>query len=93
MIPGANIGADAALFEAVHGSAPDIVGKNLANPTAVIMAGAMMLTHIGEAEAAERVVNAVEKVVNEGVSVTPDLNPDSKAGTIEMGSAIAAALA
>ena len=93
LIPGANIGADAALFEAVHGSAPDIVGKNLANPTAVIMAGAMMLTHIGEAEAAERVVNAVEKVVNEGVSVTPDLNPDSKAGTIEMGSAIAAALA
>jgi len=93
LIPGANIGSDAALFEAVHGSAPDIVGKNLANPIAVIMAGAMMLSHIGEVEAAERIVKAVEKVVNEGVYVTPDLNPNSKAGTIEMGSAIVAALA
>jgi isocitrate dehydrogenase (NAD+) len=93
LIPGANIGADAALFEAVHGSAPDIAGKNLANPTAVIMAGAMLLTHIGEHDAAVRVVNAVEKVVNEGKYVTPDLNPDSKAGTIEMGNAIVAALA
>jgi isocitrate dehydrogenase (NAD+) len=93
LIPGANIGADAALFEAVHGSAPDIAGKNLANPTAVIMAGAMMLTHIGEHEAAERVINAVEKVVNEGVYVTPDLNAASKAGTIEMGNAIVGAMA
>jgi isocitrate dehydrogenase (NAD+) len=92
LIPGANIGADAALFEAVHGSAPDIAGKNIANPTAVIMAGAMMLSHIGEIEAAERVVKAVEKVVNEGKYVTPDLNPDSKAGTVEMGGAIAAAM-
>jgi isocitrate dehydrogenase (NAD+) len=93
LIPGANIGADAALFEAVHGSAPDIAGKNLANPTAVIMAGAMMLTHIGENEAAERVLKAVETVVNEGKYVTPDLNRDSKAGTIEMGNAIVAAMA
>jgi len=93
LIPGANIGADAALFEAVHGSAPDITGKNLANPTAVIMAGAMMLNHIGEHEAANRVINAVEKVVNEGIYVTPDLNADSKAGTIEMGEAIVRAMA
>ncbi|MCF7987561.1 MAG: NAD-dependent isocitrate dehydrogenase [Methylovulum sp.] len=93
LIPGANIGEDAALFEAVHGSAPDITGKNLANPTAVIMAGAMMLTHIGETEAAARIVKAVEKVVNEGQWVTPDLNPNSKSGTIEMGDAIVAALA
>lgn len=92
LIPGANIGADAALFEAVHGSAPDIAGKNLANPTAVIMAGAMMLNHIGEHEAANRVVNAVEKVVNEGKYVTPDLNPSSKAGTTEMGNAIVGAM-
>ncbi|MGZ8137211.1 MAG: isocitrate/isopropylmalate dehydrogenase family protein [Methylococcaceae bacterium] len=92
LIPGANIGDDAALFEAVHGSAPDITGKNLANPTAVIMAGAMMLSHIGEVEASERVIKAVEKVVNEGKYVTPDLNPNSKAGTVEMGSAIAAAM-
>jgi len=93
LIPGANIGANAALFEAVHGSAPDIAGKNLANPIAVIMAGAMMLSHLGEQEAAERVIKAVETVVNEGKFVTPDLNPDSKAGTIEMGNAIVAALA
>ena len=93
LIPGANIGADAALFEAVHGSAPDIAGKNLANPIAVIMAGAMMLTHIGENEAAIRVVNAVEKVVNEGKYVTPDLNRDSKVGTMERGNAIVGAMA
>jgi len=92
LIPGANIGNDAALFEAVHGSAPDIAGKNLANPTAVIMAGAMMLSHLGEQEAADRVIKAVEKVVNEGKYVTPDLNPQSKAGTIEMGNAIVDAM-
>lgn len=92
LIPGANIGKDAALFEAVHGSAPDIAGKNLANPTAVIMAGVMMLHHLGEHDAADRIKAAVEKVVNEGVFVTPDINPQSKAGTIEMGNAIVAAL-
>ncbi len=92
LIPGANIGKDAALFEAVHGSAPDIAGKNLANPTAVIMAGVMMLHHLGEHEAADKIQKAVEKVVNEGVYVTPDLNPQTKAGTREMGDAIVAAL-
>lgn len=92
LIPGANIGNDAALFEAVHGSAPDITGKNIANPTAVIMAGVMMLHHLGETEAAERIQSAVEKVVSESKQVTPDLNPDAKAGTVEMGDAIVAAL-
>lgn len=92
LIPGANIGKDAALFEAVHGSAPDIAGKNLANPTAVIMAGVMMLHHLGEHEAADKVQNAVEKVVNEGKFVTPDLNPQSTCGTVEMGNAIVAAM-
>ena len=92
LIPGANIGDDAALFEAVHGSAPDIEGKNLANPAAVIMAGVMMLHHLGEAEAADRIQLALEKVIDEGTFVTPDLNPDSKVGTIEMGDAIIAAL-
>ncbi|MEN9596913.1 MAG: hypothetical protein RL236_1347, partial [Pseudomonadota bacterium] len=92
LIAGANIGKDAALFEAVHGSAPDIAGKNIANPTAVIMAGVMMLHHLGEHEAAERIKAAVEKVVNEGVFVTPDLNPNTKAGTIEMGDAIVAVM-
>lgn len=88
LIPGANIGKDAALFEAVHGSAPDIAGKNLANPTAVMMAGVMMLKHLGENDAADRMQKAIEKVVDEGVYVTPDLNPATKAGTIEMGQAI-----
>lgn len=92
LIAGANIGNDAALFEAVHGSAPDIAGKNIANPTAVIMAGVMMLHYIGEHEAAERIKTAVEKVVDEGIFVTPDLNPNTKAGTVEMGNAIVAAL-
>jgi isocitrate dehydrogenase (NAD+) len=92
LIPGANIGDDAALFEAVHGSAPDIAGKNLANPTAVIMAGVMMLNHLGEYGAAEKVQKAVEKVVNEGIYVTSDINPESKAGTIEMGNAIVSAM-
>lgn len=92
LIPGANIGDDAALFEAVHGSAPDIAGKNLANPAAVIMAGVMMLNHLGEFEAASRVQQALEKVVKEGINVTPDLNPASKCGTKEMGDAIVAAM-
>jgi isocitrate dehydrogenase (NAD+) len=92
LIPGANIGKDAALFEAVHGSAPDIAGKNLANPTAVIMAGVMMLNHLGEHDAADKVQKAVEKVVNEGKFVTPDLNPQSKCGTVEMGNAIVEAM-
>ena len=92
LMPGANIGADAALFEAVHGSAPDIAGKNIANPVAVMMAGVMMLVHLGEHEAALRMQTAIEKVVNEGVHVTPDLNPNSTTGTKEMGEAIIAAM-
>ncbi len=92
LIPGANIGEDAALFEAVHGSAPDIAGKNIANPTAVIMAGVMMLNYLGETDAAKRIKTAVEKVIEEGKLVTPDLNPNSTTGTIEMGEAIIAAL-
>jgi isocitrate dehydrogenase (NAD+) len=92
LIPGANIGADAALFEAVHGSAPDIAGKNIANPTAVIMAGVMMLHHLGEHAAAQKIQTAVEKVVSDAEFVTPDLNPVSKTGTVEMGEAIIAAM-
>lgn len=88
LIPGANIGYDAALFEAVHGSAPDIAGKNMANPTAVIMGGVMMLDHLGEHQAAARIKAAVEKVIGEGKFVTPDLNKKSGAGTREMGQAI-----
>ncbi len=92
LIPGANIGENAALFEAVHGSAPDIAGKNIANPLAVIMAGIMMLDYLGETAAADRIKTAVDKVVNEGVFVTQDINPQSNCGTIEMGNAIVAAM-
>ncbi len=92
LIPGANIGKDAALFEAVHGSAPDIAGKNIANPTAVIMAGVMMLNHLGETEAASKIKTAVEKVIGEGEKVTPDLNPASSTGTDEMADAVIAAM-
>ncbi|MGD0961179.1 MAG: isocitrate/isopropylmalate family dehydrogenase [Methylomonas sp.] len=92
LIPGANIGESAALFEAVHGSAPDIAGKNIANPTAVMMAGVMMLHHLGEHQAADRMQNAIESVVSEGKHVTPDLNPASTTGTYEMGQAVIAAM-
>ena len=92
LIPGANIGKDAALFEAVHGSAPDIVGQNIANPAAVIMGGIMMLTYLGEQDASERIKTALEKIIGEGEFVTPDLKSGSSTGTIEMGDAIIKAM-
>ena len=67
LIPGANIGWEYAVFEPVHGSAPDIAGKGLANPIAMILSGAMMLRHLGELAAAERVERAVDTVLSEGV--------------------------
>ncbi len=88
LAPGANIGSDAAIFEAVHGSAPDIAGKNLANPCAITLAGAMMLDHLGETEAAEKITKAIEEVVAEGKHVTRDLNPGSSVSTTEMALAI-----
>ncbi|PYQ11874.1 MAG: isocitrate dehydrogenase (NAD(+)) [Acidobacteria bacterium] len=90
MAPGANIGADGALFEAVHGSAPDIAGKNLANPVAVILSGALMLDHLGEHDAAERVRRAVRSVLVEGRKLTRDLG--GTAGTSEIAEAIASRL-
>lgn len=71
--PGANIGKDYAIFEAVHGSAPDIAGKDLANPTAEILSAAMMLDHLGELECAERVRAAVRAVYAEGTWLTNDI--------------------
>lgn len=73
MAPGANIGERAAIFEAVHGSAPDIAGQNLANPTAIILTAAMMLRHLGEREAAERIERAVSAVIGRGEALTGDL--------------------
>jgi len=72
LAPSGNIGEQAAIFEPVHGSAPDIAGKGIANPLAAILAAAMMLDHIGEAQQAARVRNAVYAVLGQGV-LTPDL--------------------
>jgi len=75
VVPGANIGDTCAVFEAVHGSAPDIAGKGLANPLAVTMSGVMMLNHLGKTDVAERIKNAYDVVLAEGdpKSLTPDI--------------------
>ena len=88
MAPGANIGEAGAIFEAVHGSAPDIAGRNLANPMALVLSSAMMLEHLGELEAARRVRRAVDAVLTEGRHLTRDLG--GAAGTTEIAEAIAA---
>jgi isocitrate dehydrogenase (NAD+) len=84
--PGANIGDHGALFEAVHGSAPKYAGQNKVNPTAVLLSAKLMLEHLGEKDAAERLEKAVADVIREGKNVTYDLG--GKAGTREMGDAI-----
>lgn len=90
--PGANIGGEYALFEATHGSAPKYKGLNKVNPTAVILSGVLMLEHIGESEASQRLEKAVSDVIREGKDVTYDLKNDkndkSAVGTKEMGQAI-----
>jgi isocitrate dehydrogenase (NAD+) len=73
MAPGGNIGRDAALFEPVHGSAPDLVGRGVANPTAMILAGCMMLDHIGQDEAAARVRGALDRAFRDARELTVDL--------------------
>lgn len=88
LAPGANIGYDVALFEAVHGSAPDIAGKNIANPCAMALAGALMLDHLGEMKAAEKIQHAIAEVVKEGKHVTRDLNSEKYVSTTEMTDAI-----
>ena len=83
--PGANIGDEYALFEPVHGSAPTHAGKNEANPTAIILSSVLMLQHIGEREAADRILAAVRKVLGEGKEVTYDImrtNTGSTAGCV-----------
>jgi isocitrate dehydrogenase (NAD+) len=73
LVPSGNIGEKAALFEAVHGTAPDIAGRGIANPTALVLSGVMMLRHMGETAAAERVQAGVERVYREGNWVTRDV--------------------
>ena len=90
MAPSANIGKDCAVFEAVHGSAPDIAGQGKANPSAVLLSGALMLNHIGEEAAAEQVKRAVERVVGAGDVLTGDLG--GRASTEEYTDAVIAAL-
>jgi isocitrate dehydrogenase (NAD+) len=73
VVPGANIGHKASVFEAVHGSAPDIAGQGLANPTALLLSALMMLRHIGEGAAADRVLAALLRVLTAGTTLTRDL--------------------
>ncbi len=90
LAPGANIGSDTALFEAVHGTAPDIAGKGIANPGALLLAACLMLEHVGDAARGERIRAAFEKTVREGKRVTRDLG--GTASTSEFASAIIANL-
>ena len=94
--PGANIGEELAVFEAIHGSAPKYTGMNKVNPTALILSGVLMLRHLGEREAADRVEKAVAAVIAEGKDVTYDMKPNrddpTAVGTREMAEAIAARL-
>ena len=90
LVPGANLGAECAIFEAVHGSAPDIAGQDKANPTALIQSAVLMLHHIGEAATAEKVQAALEKVYAEGKTLTRDVGGTS--GTRTFADAVIAAL-
>jgi isocitrate dehydrogenase (NAD+) len=86
IVPGANIGEDCAVFEAVHGSAPDIAGEGIANPTAVMLSAVMMLTHLKEHEAAGRLQRAIESVYSKGEHLPRDVG--GTAGTAEFTEAI-----
>jgi isocitrate dehydrogenase (NAD+) len=77
VVPGANLGKESAVFEAVHGSAPDIAGQNLANPTALLLSALMMLHHLGESVAADRIMAALSKVLVAGQVRTRDLGGDA----------------
>lgn len=92
--PGANIGAEVAVFEAIHGSAPKYAGQNKVNPMALMLAGALMLRHVGEREAGDRLEAAIAAVVAEGTDVTYDLKPlrddPTAVGTKEFGDAVIA---
>ena len=92
MAPGANFGADAAIFEPTHGSAPKYAGQNKVNPIAMMLSGMLMLRHLDEAEAAERLESAIADVIREGVSVTYDMKPSrddpTAVGTSEVADSI-----
>ncbi len=90
MVPGANLGEQCAIFEAVHGSAPDIAGKNIANPTAVLQSAILMLRHIQEAQAADMVQGALNRVYRRKEKLTKDVG--GTAGTSEFADAVVNAL-
>jgi isocitrate dehydrogenase (NAD+) len=90
VVPVSNIGDEAAVFEAVHGSAPDIAGKAVANPLALLMSGVMMLEHLHEDAVAGRIRTAYNAVLTEGKSLTRDLG--GTAGTNEFADAVIARL-
>ena len=90
VVPGANMGEHHAVFEAVHGSAPDIAGKGIANPTAMMLSAVLMLIHLGEMDAANRLQSAVEKVYARRENVTPDVG--GSAGTAGFTDAVIAHL-
>jgi len=90
LVPGANLGVECAIFEAVHGSAPDIAGKDVANPTALLQSAVLMLKHLDEFAAAEKVQSALEKVYSEGKVLTRDVG--GTAGTSKFADAVLAAM-
>src|SRR5207237_3589328 len=89
-VPSANLGDHCAIFEAVHGSAPDIAGKNIANPTAVLRSALLMLRHLGEHEAALKIRNAIDEVYRDRTKLTRDVG--GTAGTSEFADAIIRAM-
>ena len=90
MVGAANLGADCAVFEAVHGSAPDIAGKNLANPTALLLSAVMMLQHLDERPAADRIMRGLGAVLTDGRTRTRDVGGSST--TSEFADAVARAV-
>jgi len=86
VVPGSNIGERVAVFEAVHGSAPDIAGKNLANPTALLLSACLMLDHLGETVAAGKIRAGVDQVFRRGLTLTRDLG--GSASTVQFADAI-----
>ncbi|PYX30304.1 MAG: isocitrate dehydrogenase (NAD(+)) [Acidobacteria bacterium] len=90
LVPGANFGHECAIFEAVHGSAPDIAGKNMANPTAVLRSALLMLSHLGEHEAAQKISDALDHVYRDRTKLTRDVG--GTAGTSEFADSVIEAM-
>ena len=90
LAPGANIGASAAIFEAVHGSAPDIAGKGIADPMSLLLAAALMLEHVGQRDSAQRLRDAIDGVINRENIRTRDIG--GRASTREFAEAVARCL-